>query len=242
MGKNQFNLAQRIQKRERRCKVEGMLLRGITNKSQMAAALHVTFPTIAKDVEYVIEKMWVPEDIKRSARKRNLRIRQLEFIANKAILEYERSQAEAVEVVVTHTPHVCRTCKGSCFVDGVECENCGGRGKTVSSTITRRAKEQTGDATYLRCFKECVTEIAKIEGLYPKGESTGAQVTIHQGTLNVDLTSAPPEELLRAKGAFAKLEDAMRKQIVVEDAKIENAIIVEEENKNIDEKKDKEDV
>lgn len=192
----------------RRQRVERMLLRGITNQRDIAAAMGVTEKTIFYDVKAIQEQWYTPE---KAAERRTRRIKQLEAIMQEAYNAYDRSKKNAEEESIITRP--CRTC-GGMEVEGDDqgnapppCPTCGGEG-VVREVITR-AKGRTGDPAYLDLIKNCVKEIARLEGLYItkhaiKGMPAAQQVIINAGA--EAYKDAPTDLLLNARQAIALLK------------------------------------
>ena len=156
-----------IKKLNRRRKVEKFLKRGVTNQFQIAAALSVSQCTISYDVKSIMED-WVDSDPETTQRRRRLRVQQLEAVAQEAWNGFDRSRLDGEKL--RFVTRICPNCAG--IADDPEdppCKVCGGKG-----TTTERSEEvvgRCGDPTFLKIAKDCLTECAKMEGVYPKKES-----------------------------------------------------------------------
>ncbi len=201
--------------RERRAKLEEMILRGVTSKDQMAAALGVTRQTVWRDERWVMEN-WHRQDVATARRKQALRVKQLESVYRKAMLSYERSTLDAERTTTRMTPRRCASCRGTGFVEGTLdwCRSCDGEGLTVNSDVTRETRGQSGNASHLRVALDCIRQIALIEGLYPRGDVTVNKLTVNQqnNVQNVDLSSAPTDLVLEARRVCLQLSSSLARK------------------------------
>jgi hypothetical protein len=200
-----------IEVRKRREKVKGFLLKGVSNQSEMSAALNVSPATICKDVQEIMEE-WRDEDTKEYRVKRAQRIKQLELSAQRAINAFDRSRNDSEEVQVLYTPQSCKKCNATGLDRKTKraCEACNGEGIVNVETIKRTTKGQAGDSTFLKVFNDSIKEIAKLEGLYAKVKQPKVAVSKVEGAVihahvAARMDGVPAEVLLEAREAYEKL-------------------------------------
>ena len=212
-------LEEEIQHRKDMQRLETLLLRGVTNYDQLAAAFNVT-PKVIQGRIGIIQKQWEESDSRKSKEVRAKLIAQLLHIAQTAWDSFERSKQDEEEVSITKRR--CPDCDG----EGTEeyrpgeyrdCPTCFGDGHTLSET--RKIRGQVGDMTCLKLAKECVTEIAKMRGCYPKTKNSSSLVLASrnaEGKLEAMVATiyddAPPEHIIRALTVL----DAIPKRKVIE--------------------------
>lgn len=212
--KNQKTSLEVIKRRER---VRDFLLQGMFNQVKIAAALGVSQVTISSDI-HAIFNQWRGDSIKETRRKRDLVVRQLDHAAYKAMVAFDRSCQVAEEMQTVYHPKPCEDCCGTGFKSGDEhsgewCETCGGNCVVMVEVVTRRAKGQAGDSSFLRVFNECVREKARLWGLYPSmaGKVVNKKsLHLHQHngqTLN--LRNVKSEDILAAKMAVERVRLGM---------------------------------
>lgn len=207
---------QSAERRNRLNKIEEMLLRGITNGSQIAARLGISQSAAWNDVEF-IRKGWLESGPNNTKERRAARIRQLERVIQLAHDSFRRSRSDAE----THTMKgggICPDCRGMGVRKGETdwCDTCKGEG-TTEGEVTIQVRGQAGDASYLGIVKECIKEINHLEGNHaPKRVAVrGRQETkVMHAHLHVQVgeeyANAPPELLLEAKSALLKLDQARK--------------------------------
>lgn len=189
-----------------------MLLRG-ARLNQITAALHCSNSTVAKCVN-LVRKRWLRDDIRQSRQKRSQRVKQLEQNAQRALASFERSRNDSEKITTTYRRVKCKQCEGSGVGGkGKLCKACEGKGTLTVEDVTKHVQGQAGDAQFLRVFKECIVEAAKIEGTYDASKTPSrllAAAPKHLHLHGVDLTNASPETILRAKQALADLSESAR--------------------------------
>jgi len=203
-----------VEARNRRERVEQMWLEGVFNRAKIAAALGVCKATVDNDLNY-IQANWAKEDIRKSAVLRAKYTRRFEMAAYLALQSYYRSREDAEETVTQLVPKKCKDCEGGVVVRkgrATKCSVCKGTGLVTVELITKRVKGQAGDSSFLRTFKECMAEAAKIKGIYPKERKgpqlplgIGGNAVVFQG---VDYSKLPADLLLRTKQVLLEVEGA----------------------------------
>jgi len=158
-----------IRRLKRQDSIREKVLRGFTNQYQLANAYQVTQKTISQDLSTIYNQM-VEESLDDHKVLKAFRIKQFEQIKILALQEFEKSKEDSEEIVTVKKK--CTNCYGLGKVEdkpGIfdRCGTCKGK-RIISNDETIRVKGQTGDPAYLRVIKECQTEIARIEGLYPR--------------------------------------------------------------------------
>ncbi len=197
-----------IRRRKREQRVEDFILKGMTNQSQIAIAMGISQQAVSQYFES-IRKKW-NSDSRRSNEKLREYVWRFHYAAYQAFLSYEKSRQDAEEIVTSYEQVVCKECKGSGMEsEEVWCESCSGTGKKTVEHVTRKVRGQAGDSSFLRTFKECMVEAAKLEGLYPK---TTVNVNKVQANVGVqigltDLSRVPTERLLEIRKVVAKLAE-----------------------------------
>ena len=152
---------------KRLVRLEQLILRGVTNQYELAAAFGVGIHEIFAMMKHIREQ-WLAndvEDVKQQVLKRE---KQLEALAQKALTAYDRSKQDVEEFTVVE--RVCTRCKGDGQTEEkpdywVDCTECQGKGRIT--TETTKVKGQPGDPSFLKVAKECFVECARLKGLYP---------------------------------------------------------------------------
>jgi hypothetical protein len=203
-------------------RVEKLILRGVTSREDLARAVGAGLNTIDNWKEEIFER-WKRDDIQDRNVLRIRRVLQLEKIANVAIDEFERSRKDSEETV--QTTAVCSTCGGkkveeSKAVPGrmVKCSKCRGTGMVLVSVVVK-VKGKEGDPSYLRVAKDCITECAELEGLFPSQTKMTARslvtaTSMEDQTMRTHLTEfiyeGDEDVIVRAKAVLADLKKKIR--------------------------------
>lgn len=210
-GRSVHTEQQTMIRRKRMARVEQMLLHGVTSKQLMASRLGCTDTTICNDLK-LIRSQWMEDDIRKSRERRSEYIRKFHYAAQLAMTAFERSQQCTEEITTVYTPRTCPECKGKGMDpnnDEKWCGNCRGKGKILVETVTRKVKGQPGDPAFLRVYKECMTESARIENMYPHAKivdrSRNSLQIVNKTNWNVDFKAIPQETLLEARQVLAQL-------------------------------------
>lgn len=209
--------------RERRLdRIEQMMLRGIKNQAAMARAFGISECMLSKDVA-LIRKRWGNRDPDERELQRREHIVQIEDILRLSLNAFDRSRKDIEEFSISIRP--CDNCNGAGRVTnratGVEemCRLCGGKGKSV--TEVTKVKETPGDPSFLKLAKECVVEVARMQGVYPDGkigvlsritETEGIGGNIREKTEELYLT-APTDTLIEAMAAIDRLKRSNKKSL-----------------------------
>lgn len=215
---NNFIRAQQIAARKRRERVEQMELEGVFSKVKIAAALGVNVQTITADLKYIHE-VWAKDDVRRSAVLRARHVRRMELAGFLAIQAFYASQQNAEEITTQYVPRRCKYCKGEGTTNGrgpvKKCVACKGEGTVIVEQVSKRMKGQAGDSSLLRLYKECMQDVAKTKGLYPKEPNnlpiTNNTVHIYGG---VDYSKADDELLLEAKQMLLRLTESAKSNVL----------------------------
>lgn len=216
-----------IAREKRLVKLYDMVLDGHTNQTEMAAAMNVSSSTICQDLKLLYKR--IREETVRNMRDMEgrlaLRIRQLERGAQKSMAGFKRSESPVMQTTTQVRKDVCVACRGTGFAAPDEwCDVCGGEGVVETEIVTQRASGSPGDSSFLKEYRMTVTELAKLEGLYPE---KGEQRHVVEGrVLHAHLhrdeerenrwMGAPPELLLEALRALDKLKSGMAGPNVLE--------------------------
>jgi hypothetical protein len=212
-GGNQLTL-----NRERVLKVMDIMMQcPNATQVQIAARMGIKQPTIHKYVK-VIRKWWEAEDKTTCRRRRNKRVRQLQFAAEKAYASYERSRQDDIETV-TSTGR-CAVCNGTGMTGEEDwCQPCNGDG-TVEVTRTS-VRGRPGEAQFLNTYISCIKECAKLEGLYPdKTKVVNKQKNVLKVKGRYD--DADAEDILAAKLALDKLKNGNGRIMEVESEEVDD--------------------
>lgn len=170
----QDQLPNKVEHRNRLKRLEQMMLRGITNQHDIAAAFGVAQSSVSNWMKEVYTA-WAEADAQDSIAERTVRVKQLEYILTQALNSYDISRRDAEEWEVTERP--CESCGGSgkwLPKDSTEtkpCRGCNGKGQIKSERT--KSKAQAGDPTFLKVAKDCIVEAARLKGLYPVKMTVG---------------------------------------------------------------------
>ena len=128
-----------------------------------------------------------------------------------ALASYDRSRKDAEITTTTYREVRCRDCKGTGQVSERKCITCKGTGTLTKEDVKKKVYGQAGDPAFLRTFKECVVEAAKLEGVYPridtkhKPQDHTTVPSQHLHLHGLDLTKCSPQAILAAKQALSDL-------------------------------------
>lgn len=208
-----------VEREKRLTRIESMMLRGIKSQTQLAAAFNVSNCQISKDV-VEIRQRWKDRDPDLTDIRRSERVAQLEGILQQAMNAWDRSRRDVEEFTINIS--ACSNCNGRGEVEDKpdiwkSCRMCGGRGKHVSEQT--KVKETPGDVSFLKVAKECVAEVAKLQGLYPDGKvGILRRVTETEGVggrireeIEEMYAMAPTDSLIAAMTAIDALKHSNRK-------------------------------
>lgn len=206
---------QQIATMERQKRVASLMLRGVTSRRDMAAAMGVPIRVIHDDCK-AIKEAWRERGGITSAdveEVRMLRITQMERIMQLAHSEFDKSRQPKEEHTVK--AEACGMCQGHRFMDREEevtCPACRGTGEVL--TRTTKVTERCGDPAYLNIAAKAIMECSKLEGI----SGNSLQLTKVQkmtqdlgGTLGqleettIVSGSIPMEVILRAKGLLDEI-------------------------------------
>lgn len=196
------------EKRGRVIKVEQLMEQGLTNQAQLAARLGVSVKSICLYQEEIY-RSWRECPPSRTVEKRSLRVRQLEHVVQVANDCFLRSTEPAVQQTTKREEIPCTTCRGWGRVKLEPCTVCEGKGTVVEEVTTEKVAAGHGDPQFLAIAKDCIREIARLEGLYPsrritkRVESRVLHAHLVQG--RVEYAQASPDDLIAAKVALERL-------------------------------------
>ena len=157
---------------ERVLQVEESLLKGQTNKAEIAKQYGISVKMVEKDI-FLITREWKRVSLETSKQKRTKRVKQLENIVRLAVEGYYRSMEPEEEVTTTKSTFVCSYCRGSGYRtednERVTCPKCDGEGMVTETKVSTRLrggrKGTKGDSSFLTAAGKAFQEIAKIEGI-----------------------------------------------------------------------------
>lgn len=153
--------------RLRRKRVREDILAGRTNVRLLADKYGVSKTTIRNDMEHVFGK-WASADAtmyKNDERRRQVRVAQLTNVLTKAVESFERSLDPKEKITIHKVSKKCEVCRGRGKVKDLECEACEGVGRIKVISETVETTGSSGDPTFLNVVRNCVNDIAKLEGL-----------------------------------------------------------------------------
>jgi hypothetical protein len=211
MRKNQ-NFIQTIELIKTRNAVRRDFFNGITSYTDLANRHGISGATVTKYIKAIMrEVVW--EDNETGKEQFVLAERRLMSIYSKAVDAFERSRKNAEEISTQYIPKPCPDCKGVGFEGGDKsterwCVTCDGDGKIMTEIVTKKVKGQAGDANFLRVQLDCIREINRIRGHYPKSYADGTNNThlhLHQAP-TMDLSNVPEDVLLKALEAMDQLK------------------------------------
>lgn len=198
-------------------RLERLLLNGVTNQRQLAAAMGVSQQAIGHRIRDIY-KRWKEEAKEQEGYLRELRINQLNMVMQKALNAYELSSK--IEVNTTEE-HDCGECAGTGQLEEMPgefdpCMYCSGTGKIEEDVV--KVVEQPGDVAYLKLTKELISEMGKLDGIYPMTSSlrssARAVVSATDSTGNLEIRAeveklyynSDDEVILIAKGMIEEME------------------------------------
>lgn len=200
-------------------RLEKMLLRGVSNQTEMAAAFGVSQVMVCGYIKELYQR-WRderPEDIELA---RITRVKQLDGITLMALNEFERSKKASEDFTITSK--MCTACKGDgdtidSMGETVKCRECGGSGEIKTQVV--RVVEKTGDPAYLAIAKATIETAAKIEGVLAN-QSMGKMSTIlretravggeiHEKAKEITL-EAPTDVIVKAMAMMDQIKQKMR--------------------------------
>lgn len=153
----------------RRLAIEKSLLRGLSNRAELAIIHGVTPSVISRDITF-IKKNWLLTVPEAAQEKVACRTKQLEYILQLCISSYEASKKSKRETTTSEKACDAAGCRRGMVLDPeakqqVQCERCGGTGRVLVETT--RVVGQAGDSTFLSVAKACIVECARLEGIHP---------------------------------------------------------------------------
>lgn len=153
--------------RIRRKGIREDILAGRTNVRDLSKKYKVSGTTIRNDMEYVFGK-WATADAsmyKNDERRRQIRVAQLTNVLTKAVESFETSLDPKQKVTIHKVSKKCEVCRGRGKTKNIECEACQGVGRINVVSETMETTGSSGDPTFLNVVRNCVNDIAKLEGL-----------------------------------------------------------------------------
>lgn len=154
--------------RVRRNRIRQDILRGETHVRTLAGKYDVSIATIRKDMEHVYSK-WAQADAqmyKSDQQRRQTRVQQLTSVLTKAVESFERSTEDKEKIVVHKVNKKCTVCNGRGINKKEEgCEACEAKGRITVVSETVESTGQAGDPSFLNVVRNCVKDIAQLEGL-----------------------------------------------------------------------------
>lgn len=199
------------QERDRR--IEQMLLAGVTNHHDLAAAFGMKRMAVTQVVAKIYRN-WAKENPELEELRR-LRQKQFENIYRLALKGYEASTRRQVGTKKEESE--CEYCYGLGLIEGdpkqyTECAMCGGTG-VVEEEVPAYIEVQ-GDGSLLRIAKDTLAELTKLEGLGPATTSTRSIISMSRtigGVIEEQVaeiyTEAPPDTLVRALCVMSELQE-----------------------------------
>ena len=170
--------------------------------SQIAASLKIDYSNAKRSMQELI-KRWT-ERIGDEGEILAMRVHQLLGIFNTAMESYEASRREVKSHYVR-----CKVCLGKGYAKGVSgaCLECQGEGRFKAESIVMKT---AGNAQFLNTAQKCLTEVAKLEGLYLERKSLReeqAEQHLHQH-VHIEgnpFKDAPSADLIKAQDMLEKL-------------------------------------
>lgn len=203
---------------ERDQRIEEMLLAGVTNHYQLAAAFGMERRAVTKVVAKIY-KEWANSNPELEELRR-LRQKQFENVYRLALKGYEVSTYRMIGMKKESVE--CEYCYGLGLIEGnpkeyTECAMCGGVGSTEEE-VPNYVQVQ-GDSTFLRLAKDTLAELTKLEGLGPATTSTRSIITqsrmiggVIEQQVEEIYTEAPPDTLVRALCVMSELRESHDKK------------------------------
>lgn len=200
-----------VSERDRR--IEAMLLSGVTNHYEIAAAFGMGRQAVTKVVAKIY-KGWRDADPELEELRR-LRQRQFENVYRLALKGYENSTRRCIGT--KKVPRECEFCDGVGLIEDkpkqfVECKVCGQSG-VIEEEVPEYIQVQ-GDPSFLRIAKDTLAELTKLEGLGPATTSSRSIITTSRmigGVIEQQVeeiySEAPPDTLIRALCVMSELRE-----------------------------------
>lgn len=226
---------------ERDKRIEEMVVSGVTNHYELAAAFGMERRAVTKVIAKIYES-W-RESSPTADEKRELRQRQFENIYRLALQGYVKS---ALRVVGTKkVEEECTFCFGLGQIEEAprkfhECAVCGGSG--VNEREVPAYEERTGDPAFLRLAKDALGELSKFEGSAPSPATISNQTFIQnakilggpiQAQMEEIYAELPEDTLVRALNLISDLRSSENKKH--EETKASVRVIGQEEDDDDDE-------
>ena len=228
-----------LEAEKRRRRVEEMILHGVSNRSQMAAAFGVSPDTIENDIIF-IRANWLEQNKATAQENAAKRILQLEHIAHLALLSFERSRQDKTERTIVEKACDNPLCKEGIIMDNIsgknsECPRCLGTCKVSVETV--KVSGQAGDSSFLNAAKACVSECARIEGVYPNHTNilqkfTKTETKIHESedgqkivqTIQELYVQAPDDEVVNALAMLERLRESAKTKVLESSAEAKPSV------------------
>jgi hypothetical protein len=151
------------------------------------------------------------EDPKGIKRKRIRRVRQCEYLAQRCIDAFERSQKNEVQITTQYSSEECEQCKGSGLEGDSDdwCAECNGDGRIEKEIVTKKVVGKAGDSSHMRVALEAFKECSKLQGLHKEPKKGKEEEVIggdhyhwHGGNGNREVSPERIEEMLRKMSAI----------------------------------------
>jgi len=164
---NNINRKLSIQREKRLVRVDEYRCQGITDCRQIGVMEGVSHVTISKD-QRELDRRYREATTRGSVKRRRLAVRRIEYVAQKAMVSYERSKQNEEQITTQYVNEECKVCKGTGMREGTDewCDECKGKGIVEKEIVTKKVRGQAGDAAHLRITLDCFREVAKLQGLY----------------------------------------------------------------------------
>jgi len=200
-----------IAKLKRKALMRDDFLNGMS-ADELAARHGVSFMTATRYIKELLKDMaW--EDKELGVERLALTERRLLTVYSKAAASFERSRQDSEEYITQYRPDECPVCGGTGRRVKTKklCSKCEGEGRIFTEVTTKKVKGQAGDANFLRVQLDCLKEVNRIRGHYPKEYADGTNnrhLHIHQGPI-IDLSNVSDDVLLRALEAVDLLKQPL---------------------------------
>ena len=225
-----------LSKIQRQDSLRERILRGVTNQRSLAAAYGVSQKTISLDMNEIYDQIFA-ESLQDHLVLKAFRIKQFENIGLMALNEYERSKKDIEEKAIVTKQ--CPNCFGLGKIEDspnefTPCGTCKATGK-IKSEETIRIKQQIGDPAFMRVAKECISEISRIEGHYPRfssaysrrleieAEGVGGKINLKVQELFIEADS---DLIIKCVSALDELQESLKQG---------SAKVIEAEHKRLEE-------
>jgi len=174
MGKSRPNNGRSIARQKRLQQLtHDVLDGGYVSNHELASRHGISDSLLCQDLKLI--RMMMEDETEEGAKfGKNKKIKQLEMNAARALRSYERSKQDHEETSTRHEKRTCTECKGKRELQK-ECEECEGRGWHHEELITRKVSGQAGDPRFLAEYRNCMTDICKLQGYYPEKKQTWEQ-------------------------------------------------------------------